>query len=125
MKKRYIFFVIILLLNLPLILFNLALGRVFSYNLVFIVDLTYVLYFVRKVENTSKADSELTKNEKLQVIVTLILGGVLVPGAAYYYCWKGRFPKKANEANKYSFIVFGALFLVAILLNLTGIYKFF
>jgi len=123
--KRYVFFAIILLFNLPtLILFFFA-GRIPYTSLLFIIDLSCVLFFIKRVEKTSIPDSELTRNEKIQVIVTELLGGTLIPGAFYYYCWKSKFPHKANQANKFTFIIFGISMLIVIISTLTGFHKFF
>ncbi len=71
-----------------------------------------VAYFFRvKVSNEVKKDGPLDDTEKLIVIVTEILSPILA-GAIYYYGWKNKFPKKASQANKYSWIVFLILLVI-------------
>lgn len=117
MKKRYILFVLIVILSLPSILIN-------NLNLLIILVLAYTLYFIRRVERTAQQDGELTQSEKIQVIITEILNP-LVAGAFYYYCWKNKFPKKASQANLYSWIIVGIDLIVVILLKYLGIISLF
>lgn len=79
-------------------------------NFVWIFTLLVVVlafYYMKNVKYSAKSDKKLTQNEKIIVLLTEIAVPVIA-GAIYYYGWKDRFPKKANEANKYSFLVFGA-----------------
>lgn len=123
-KKRYIFFTIIVIFSLPGILINLFAGNYFSLNIIILLALIYVLYLIKKVENSTAGKTELTQNEKIQVIITEMLNP-LVAGAFYYYCWKNRFPKKASQANIYSWAIVGAEFVIALVLNQLGIIKLF
>lgn len=109
---------------MPGILINLFAGNYFSLNIVILLALIYVLYLIKKVENSTAGNTELTQNEKIQVIITEILNP-LVAGAFYYYCWKNRFPKKASQANIYSWVIVGTELVIALVLNQMGIVKLF
>lgn len=69
-----------------------------------------------KVKKNTASDIELSGKEKAQVIITEILNPV-VAGAIYYYGWKKVLPKKAKQANKYSFIIVGVIILISIILS--------
>lgn len=116
-RKRYIFFTIIVL---PGILIYLLAGNYFNITLLILLALAYVLYLIKKVENGIKGNTELTQNEKTQVIITEILNPV-VAGAFYYYCWRNKFPKKASQANIYSWAIVGVESVLALVLNQLGI----
>lgn len=122
MKKRYIFFTILVLLflsnlaSVPYINLVELLGRVGP-----ILILVYTLYVINEVEKTAEADEPLTKSEKLPVIITEIFNPIIA-GAFYYYCWKSQFPIKARQANKYSWIIFGIEFLILICVGVTFFY---
>lgn len=97
---RYVFFVIVeFLYLLPVI------SKGSYLNIFWMILLAYVLFLIHKVEKGRNSNSELTRGEKLQVIVTAILMPI-VAGAFYYYSWKKRLPKIASQANKYSIISF-------------------
>ena len=82
--------------------------------LIFLPILGWTLYLINEIEKTKKNSSSLSTNEKIQVIITEFLSPV-VAGGFYYYCLKDKYPKKANQANKYSFIALGIEVLVGII----------
>lgn len=86
--------------------------------------MVYVLFFISKVEKEGQVGDGLTQKEKTQVIITEIFDPI-VAGAFYYYCWKNQFPKKASQANLYSWVIVGVGAVVAIVLNQTGLVKLF
>ena len=74
----------------------------------------YAIYFYDKISKSSSPSNEgLTKNEKINVILSEIFSPV-VAGAIYYYGWRKKFPQKASQANRYSWIIFLVLILIAI-----------
>ena len=77
---------------------------------------------IKEVEKEAKGSNGLTQNEKIQVIITEVLDPVIA-GAFYYYCWKNQFPKKARQANLYSFIIVGIELIIVILLMQNGLIK--
>lgn len=109
---------------MPSILINLFVGNYFNPYLIFLIVLIYVLYFVKKVEGSKQGNIELNNKERIQVIFTELLNP-LVAGAFYYYCWKNKFPKKASQANIYSWIILGLEFAIAFGLNQLEIIKLF
>lgn len=124
MKKRYIVFGLIVLFNLPGIIASLASRNYFSFNILFLIALVYTIYFISKVEKEGQTGSELTQNEKIQVLITELFNP-LIAGAFYYYCWKNQFPKKAKQANSYSWVIFGIMLVAGFILNQTGLVKLF
>lgn len=122
MKKRYIFFAVILLLSSPFILINILIKNYIG--LIPTAAFVYMFYLTNKVEKTTTANVELTSSEKLQVIITEFFNPVIA-GAFYYYCWKNRFPKKASQANLYSWIIVGIETVIAFALYYTGLIKLF
>lgn len=114
MQKRYIFFAIIALPALA----SLLLGR--YTRSFYILPLIYTLYLINRVEGEAATDTGLTRNEKLQVIITEIFNPIIA-GAFYYYTWKKQFPKKASQANLYSWIIIGIGFMLGVILYQFGI----
>lgn len=49
---------------------------------------------------------KLQGNEKIMVWIANLINPVIA-GFLFYYLWKGKYPNKAKQANKVSFIVFG------------------
>jgi Na+-transporting methylmalonyl-CoA/oxaloacetate decarboxylase gamma subunit len=88
--------------------------------LIFLAVLAYSIYFMKSVKKNSSKDSGLTKAEKIKVIASEALNP-LIAGAIYYYGWRKQLPQKANQANKYSFIIFGAYILFGVILVLISI----
>jgi len=78
-------------------------------------------FLYEKCQKNSSKDSGLTKAEKIKVIASEALNP-LIAGAIYYYGWRKQLPQKANQANKYSFIIFGAYILFDVILVLINIY---
>lgn len=114
MKKRYIFLGVFIFI---------AIFRAFTihwWSLVFIFPLIWTIYLINKVARGESTNQRLTKNEKIQVIITEILYPIIA-GAFYYYCWKNEFPKKASQANKYSFIIFVVEIIAIPLLGQLGV----
>ncbi|MCL5784831.1 MAG: hypothetical protein M1142_05790 [Patescibacteria group bacterium] len=116
MIKRYIVFTLIAILNLPFLLINFLAKNYLNANVIFLLILVYVLYLIKRVENSRQGNVALSGNEKIQVIVTEALNPAIA-GAFYYYCWKNQFQKKASQANKYSFIIIGVelIFMIALI----------
>lgn len=103
---RYVFYALLVLLNIS----GLMRGNIAA--IIFIAVLTLTLYIANKIE-IKKKDGPLQGNDKLFVILTEVFNPVIA-GAFYYYIWKKTMPKKASEANKYSFIIVGAEVLLFI-----------
>lgn len=120
--KRYIFFALIFILNLPFLLINLFLKNYINANIILLLILVYVLYLIRKVEKSAQGNVPLTQSEKIQVIITEVLDPVIA-GAFYYYCWKNKFNTKANQANKYSWVIVAVELVVAVALVQLGVIK--
>lgn len=80
-------------------------------TMLFLLISAYSYYFMNKVLDTTSKDCELTKNEKIQVIITLLLNTVISWGI-YSFGWKKRLPTKAKQVDKY---------LKNIILSLIGI----
>lgn len=78
----------------------------------------YAYFLMMKVKKTTKKDSPLTKSEKIQVLITEFLGPIIV-GAIYSYGWKKTLPTKANQANKYSIIMFFVILAIIFVIVLT------
>lgn len=100
---RYIFYALLVLINLS----GITHGDIAS--IVFVANLTFVMYYINKLEQRKK-DQGLIGNDKLVIILTEVLNP-LVAGAFYYYCLKKKLPKTASQANKYSWIIFGIMFV--------------
>lgn len=79
-----------------------------------IISLIYTLYLIHVIEKGVDNTEPLNRNEKLQVILTEILYPI-ISGGFYYYCLKNRFPKKASQANKYSWLTFLAILVVGMI----------
>lgn len=120
--KRYIVFTLILLLNIPFLLAGWLVGNYVNANVIFLLALVYALYLIRKVEVSGQEDTGLTNGEKVQVVVTEIFNPIIA-GAFYYYCWKSRFSKKANQANRYSYAVVAVGLVLVLVLNRLGVIK--
>lgn len=123
MRKRYIFFAIIALLSLPGLLVNISAGNFFSLDLITFLSLIYVLYLISKIEKQASTESGLTRNETIQVVITEVLTPLLA-GAFYYYTLRNKFPKKANRANLYSWIIIAVESVIVIVLMQRGLIKF-
>lgn len=66
--------------------------------------------YMRKIRALGASQEALSSNGKIVVLITVLISPVL-SGALYYYGWKNMHPKKASQANKYSFISY-ALWVV-------------
>ena len=73
----------------------------------------YAFYFMRKVK-AKQIDGPFTTNEKIQVIVTLLLS-TLLSWSIYYFGWKNTLPQKAHQAKKYFLYIIGALVAIAVI----------
>lgn len=73
-----------------------------------LVSLWFTNDLINKVLSGGSNTSSLTESEKTRVIITEIFL-TIIAGAFYYYSWKNKFPKKASEANKYAWIIFGVM----------------
>jgi hypothetical protein len=60
----------------------------------------YSYYFMKSVLKNTPRDCELTRPEKIRVIVTLILS-TLFSWIIYYLGWKNTLPTKAKQVNTY------------------------
>ena len=108
---------------LGIIVFTSAFRAVIStrfWTLIYLLPLIWTVYLISKVEKSRPTNEGLTQNQKIQVIITEMFNP-LVAGAFYYYCWKEEFPKKASQANLYSWIVVGVEIVGFILINRFGL----
>lgn len=106
---RYIFFIILELIYLV----NVLSGN--YYFLLLALILVLVLRDIRAVEKALSEDQPLFGRDRWKVLLFEFFEPV-VAGAFYYYCWKKRFPKRASQANRYSWLIVGLqvlLYLVA------------
>ena len=55
---------------------------------------------MKKVLDTTPSDCELTKNEKIQVITTMVLS-TLFAWLVFNAGWKNKLPTKVAQVNKY------------------------
>lgn len=72
------------------------------------------LYFTYKLINsvlTSNGPDELNSQEKKTVLLTTFFDPIIA-GAFYYYTWKNKFPKKASQSNKYSWLMLGVWLVI-------------
>lgn len=85
------------------------------WGLLFIISIIYSVYYAKKLSETTKhPKADITSDEFLHVILPEIFSPVIA-GAIFYYSWRKKMPKKASSANKYSWIIFGAMILIAII----------
>ncbi len=83
--------------------------------LAFIIFSAYSLYLMDKVrKNTKKKDSRLTRSEKIQVILLLLLN-TLPSWIIFSFGWKKKLPVKSKQVNRYVLVIFGTLIGLAIL----------
>lgn len=80
-------------------------------NLFVLIASIYAYFLMAKVKKTVSKDSQLTKSEKIQVLITELFSPIIA-GAIYYYGWRKKLPTKANQANKYSIIMFFVLIII-------------
>lgn len=73
----------------------------------------YSYYFMSKVLK-ERADGPLTKDEKITIIITLVLN-TLISYLIYYFGWKDKLPQKAQQVKKYFWKIILALVLIALL----------
>lgn len=116
LKKRYIVFAILAIYWS----FRAINGNLLS--LLYVVPLFLTLYLINQVEKGRPTNLGLTQNEKIQVIITEFFNP-LIAGAFYYYCWKKGFPKKASQANLYSWAILGIEVVGIIGLIYLGLFK--
>lgn len=102
---------------------NISTGNFFSLNLIAFLSLVYVLYLINKIEKQVSTKDGLTQNETIYVVITEVLNPIVV-GAFYYYIWRYKFPKKANQANLYSWIIVAIEVVVIIISMQRGLIKF-
>lgn len=81
-------------------------------NLIFIGVSIYSYFFMRKVVKES-ADGPLTKDEKITIIITLVLN-TLISYLIYYFGWKDKLPQKAQQVKSYLWKIILALVLIAL-----------
>lgn len=79
----------------------------------FIALSVYSWYFMQKVLKSTPRDCRLTKSEKIQVIITLLLN-TIVSWAIYNYGWKKRLPTKSRQVNIYVKNIIIALIVIAL-----------
>jgi hypothetical protein len=65
-----------------------------------------------KVKKEGLSDIGLTGEEKKQVLICESLSPILA-GAIFYYGWKKSMPKKASQANKWSYLMILVFFIIA------------
>ena len=79
------------------------------WTILFLTATVYSVYYSRKLKETVKdKSSELTSNEILHVVVPEIFSPIIA-GAVYFYGWRKDMPRRASQANKYSWIIFGTI----------------
>lgn len=107
---RTIFFVIFMIIAASGAFFSFTDGDYlyFVLNIAGLAGLYFTNDLINKILRGSGNNSSLTESEKTRVIITEITSP-LIAGAFYYYGLKNKFPKKASEANKYSWIIFGIM----------------
>ena len=88
---------------------------IFLFNIVVVPF--YAVYFKDKVLERTEKDATLTADEKIKVLITEFLNP-LFTGAIYYYGWKEKLPRKAREANEYSWVMFFFSVSVSLILGL-------
>jgi len=82
-------------------------------TVLFIALSFYSYYFMdRTLKNTPK-DGPLTKKEKIQVIILLILNTIF-SWAIFSFGWKNKLPTKSKQVNKYFKNIFISLIGIAI-----------
>lgn len=118
MKKRYIF------LGIFVFIFAFRAVQGNWQSLIWILPLVWTIYLINQVEKNKFHSGGLTQNEKIQVIITEVFNP-LISGAFYYYCWKKEFPKKASQANLYSWIIVGIEVIVILGVSYIGLAKLF
>lgn len=74
----------------------------------------YTYFFMRHVLKKTPKDSELTKSEKIQTIILLILN-TLFSWLILYFGWKKKLPQKARQVKKYFLWIMGILLGIAVL----------
>jgi hypothetical protein len=81
------------------------------------LDLWYAFRLINQVLLKEGDTAPLTHAEKVTVLLTEFLNPIFA-GAFYYYSWRKKFPNKASQANKYSFLLFGLQVVLVILLRI-------
>ena len=83
-------------------------------NIIVIAVCAYSYFFMKKVLDNTTVDGPLTKNEKINVIITLIVA-TLPAYFIYYFGWKEKLPIKAKQVNKYVWNIIGWLVAIGII----------
>ena len=87
------------------------------WTILFLTATVYSVYYSRKLKEAAKnKNSELKSDEILHVVVPEIFSPIL-SGAIYYYSWRKEMPKRAGQANKYSWIIVGIFVFFGIIWN--------
>lgn len=81
-----------------------------------IVIFIYTYYFMQKVIKNTPVDCELTKSEKIQVIITLFLS-TIISWIIYHFGWKDKLPTKAKQVNLYV----RNMIVTSVIIGITGI----
>lgn len=89
-------------------------------TLIVIAATAYAFYFMRKISQ-SKQDGPFTTNEKIQVIVTMLLSP-LISWAIYHFGWKNALPQKAKHVNTYLLRIILALVAIAVVSFLVAMF---
>ncbi|QQG40851.1 MAG: hypothetical protein HYV37_00825 [Candidatus Levyibacteriota bacterium] len=107
---RTIFFIIFMIIAASGAFFSFTDGDYLylALNVAGLVGLWFTNDSINKILRGSGNSSSLTESEKTRVMITEITTPVIA-GAFYYYSLKNKFPKKASEANKYSWIIFAIM----------------
>jgi uncharacterized membrane protein required for colicin V production len=74
----------------------------------------YTYYFMKNVSENTKKDGPLTKNEKIQVIILLLIN-TLLTWIILRFGWKDTLPTKAKQVTKYLLRIIGILVGIAVL----------
>ncbi len=83
-------------------------------GLIVIALSAYAFYFMRKVSKETRADSPLTKNEKIQVIILMLLN-TLISWAIFYFGCRNKLPTKAKQVKRYFLTILGVLVGIGII----------
>jgi glycerol uptake facilitator-like aquaporin len=85
-----------------------------NFQLIYTIALSaYSYYLMSKVLKNTPKDCELTKNEKTQVIILLLLN-TLISWVIFSFGWKQKLPTKTKQVNKYLRNILVTLLVIAL-----------
>ena len=83
------------------------------FNILGLLLFGYTYYFMKKVVTNTTTDAPLTNNEKIQVIITILLG-FPITWFIYKMGWDKKLPIKAKQINTYGRNMILALLGIAV-----------